>query len=71
MAPLLFRSYRSSGDEKTALSGELIVSTGSLKPEKRIMLDAFAKREGFPDILISDIGFIRSSGADGLTKLMS
>jgi len=49
-----------------------IISKGSRNSEKRMMLDIPAAREGFRDLIISGIGFVRSSDhlADGLTKTM-
>lgn len=41
--------------------------------EKRTMLDIAAERDGFCDMEISDIGFVRNSQniADGMTKAMA
>lgn len=50
-----------------------VISSGTRTSEKRTMIDIAAAREGFRDMEISDIGFIRSAHniADGLTKKMS
>lgn len=50
-----------------------IISKGSRTSEKRTMIDVAAAREGFRDMHISDIGFVRGKDncADGLTKKMS
>ncbi len=50
-----------------------VISEGSRTPEKRMMLDIAAAREGFKSKAICNIGFVRNSNniADGLTKPMN
>lgn len=50
-----------------------VISKGSKTSEKRTMLDIAATKEVFHDLVILDIGFIRSNKKipDGLTKPMS
>lgn len=49
-----------------------VISKGTRTSEKRLMLDVACAREGFRNMEINDIGFIRSNYnlADGLTKSM-